>query len=69
METQVECYSGVEYAERPTAFAWQGQRLVVEEVLQRWRAPGYKCFRVRAGGQTFELRYDEHTEEWQIEII
>jgi hypothetical protein len=69
METQVECYSGVEYAERPTAFDWQGQRLAVDEVLQRWRTPGFKCFRVRASEQTFELRYDEHTGDWQIEMI
>ena len=66
METQVECYSGVEYAERPTAFTWQGQRLAVEDVLQRWRAPGFKCFQVRAGGQLFELRYDEHAGGWQV---
>ena len=56
METQVECYSGVEYAERPKAFNWQGQRLAVDEMPLRWREPGYKCFRVLAGGQTFELR-------------
>jgi hypothetical protein len=43
-----------------------GQRLVVEDVLQRWLAPGFKCFQVRAGGQLFELRYDEHAGGWQV---
>jgi hypothetical protein len=66
MVEPVECYSGVEYAERPTAITWQGQRLAVEQVLQRWREPGIKCFRVQAGGQLFELRYAEHTGEWQV---
>ncbi len=43
--------------------------MAVDEVLQRWRVPGFKCFRVRAGEQIFELRYDEHTGDWQIAPI
>ncbi|MFQ5410588.1 MAG: hypothetical protein ACE5FI_19430 [Anaerolineales bacterium] len=33
----VECYSSSEYAERPRAFEWAGQRYRVTSVLGRWR--------------------------------
>ena len=36
----VECHSGYEYAERPVALHWQGQRLEIESVEAEWRIPG-----------------------------
>jgi len=63
----VECYSGVEYAERPTALWWEGQRLEVEAVEAAWRTPEGKRFRVRTrDGQVFELVYFELHDEWSI---
>lgn len=63
----VECHSGYEYAERPTALWWQGQRLEVAEVEERWRIPGGKCFRVRtAEGLVFNLTYVELYDEWRV---
>ena len=67
MTRRVECYSGVEYAERPTAFEWEGRRLEVETVLAQWRTPEGRRFRVRVrDGQTFELTYVKSHDEWQI---
>lgn len=67
MSDLVECHSGYEYAERPLALTWQGQRLEISEVLERWRIPGARCFRVRASdGQIFELFYGELYDEWRI---
>jgi len=67
MPDLVECYSGLEYAERPTALWWKGQRLEVEEVEAQWRISGGKKFRVRtAEGQVFELLYVELYDEWRI---
>jgi hypothetical protein len=69
----VECHSGYAYAERPIAFAWQGQRLIIAEILSQGRTPQAKWFRVStADGQVFELSYVESTvedpseHEWQI---
>jgi hypothetical protein len=69
----VECHSGSAYAERPTALTWQGQRLIITEILSQGRTPQAKWFRVRTEyGQVFELSYgeaaDEHPSEykWQI---
>jgi hypothetical protein len=65
---QVECYSGGEYAERPRAFYWQGARLEVAEVLESWRTPAGKRFRVRVGdGSIFELSYDAAIDAWDID--
>ena len=63
----VECYSGVEYAERPTALWWEGQWLEVEAVEAAWRTPEGKRFRVRTkGGQVFVLVYVEMYDAWSI---
>jgi hypothetical protein len=69
----VECHSGSSYAERPTALTWQGQRLIVAEILSQGHTPQAKWFRVRtADGQVFELVYGVAADkclseqEWQI---
>lgn len=64
----VECRSDTEYAERPVALHWQGERMEIVEVLTRWRTPESKCFRVRTvNGQIFILAYHETTSEWYIQ--
>ncbi len=70
MKDPVECHSGFEYAERPTAILWQGERLEIEEIEDRWRVPGGKGFRVRIkGGRCFELFYGELYDEWRVNEI
>jgi hypothetical protein len=70
MDHQVECHSGYEYGERPTALHWEGARLEVEEILNRWRDPQGKGFRVRTvGGQVFALFYDMLSETWRIDSM
>jgi hypothetical protein len=66
-EELVECHSGYEYAQRPTALRWQGERLEVEAVEAEWRIPGGRRFRVRTrNGLVFELFYGELYDEWRI---
>ncbi len=67
MADWVECHSSSEYAERPRALQWQGQRFEVRQILERWREPGRKCFRVQtADHQIFELYYLEDLDAWLI---
>ena len=67
MNDIVECHSDFEYAEKPVALTWKEQRLEITEVVERWRIPGAKCFRVRTtDGQIFELFYGELYDEWRI---
>jgi hypothetical protein len=70
MPELVECHSGYEYAERPTAVWWQGERLEVAAVEAQWRISGGKKFRVRAvNGQVFELLYVELYDEWRVHLL
>lgn len=67
MEELVECHSGYEYSERPLALWWQGERFLIAQILDQWRIPGGKCFRVRTeDGKIFELFYGELYDEWRI---
>ncbi len=64
---QVKCHSGYEYAQRPVAFSWEGERLDVEEIIASWRHPEGKCFRVQTDSeQVFELCYNENLDIWSI---
>ena len=66
----VECYSGCEYAERPVALRWEGQRLEIEAIEDNWRIPGGHCFRVRVtDGRAFELFYGELYADWRINPV
>jgi hypothetical protein len=66
----VECHSGYEYAERPVALYWEGQRLEIERIVSQWRIPGGRVFRVRTTGeQDFELFYGELYDEWRVNQI
>lgn len=70
MSDPVECHSGYEYAEKPVAIHWQGKRLEISAVLDSWRIPGGKCFRVRTSdNRTFELFYGELYAEWRINEV
>ena len=63
----VECHSGTTYGERPIAFHWEGERLLIVEIEARWRLPDGRKFRVRVEDErTFELRYIEQLDEWRI---
>ena len=67
MSEIVECHSDYEYAERPIALTWKNQRLEIAEIIERWRIPGARCFRVRTvDEQVFELFYGELYDEWRI---
>ena len=70
MSEKVECHSGYDYADRPMAFSWNGQRLEVESILDRWRIPEGKCFRVKTTNQqVFEITYIEINDEWKIQRV
>ncbi len=66
----VECHSGYEYAERPTALWWEGERLEVAMLEATWRISGGKKFRVRTvDGRVFELLYVELYDEWRVHAL
>ena len=69
--TQVTCYSGRIYADRPASFVWLDKRYEVKEMEKEWQEPGEKHFMVRTeDDRRFELCYHEGNDQWSIaEII
>ena len=62
---RVECYSGHEYAERPSAVHWEGVRLQVTEIESSWRTPEGMSFRVRLqDGRACMLAYSALADSW-----
>lgn len=62
---QVACYSGRTYAERPTAFLWEGIEQKVRKIEREWQEPGEKHFRIcTEGDRLFELCYYEDGDWW-----
>jgi hypothetical protein len=65
--TDVECYSGSRYGERPVSFEFIGRRHSVKDVTRTWRSPEGLHFRVTTEEEErFELTYHEGTGEWSI---
>lgn len=70
MPALVECRSNFEYAERPTALVWEGQRLEIDKILEASLTPNGKNFRVHTtDGKIFELVYSHVYDEWCINLI
>lgn len=64
---EVACYAGAQYPERPRSFTWEGERVLVEQVLASSRSPEATRFRVlAAGGRAFELTYRHDLDQWRI---
>jgi hypothetical protein len=70
MANPVECHSGHEYAGRPVALTWAGERFEVETIIAEWRTPESKGFRVQAVGEgIFELVYNQVSDTWEVTVI
>jgi len=70
MGATVECYAGQRYPERPRAFLWEGERVLVAEVERTWRTPVGPVFRVRtAAGRRFTLAYHEAADSWDVQLV
>ncbi|NPA92537.1 MAG: hypothetical protein GXO56_02520 [Chloroflexi bacterium] len=64
---RVWCRAESRYAERPTAFVWQGRRIAVQHILAQWREPSGPVFRVVGNDdRVYVLQYDEALDVWQM---
>ena len=69
-QDRVECYAGYAYPQRPVAFWWQGERLVVTAVRSEARLPDGKRFLVEtAGEQVFEISYHQILDTWIVRDV
>lgn len=67
---EVECYSSTKYGERPTAIVFEQARLEITEIVKSWRNPTGMIFQVKTNNnRTFELIYDEDSDQWSVRSI
>lgn len=65
---RVECYAGYKADERPVRIWLRDKCLDVEQVEDRWYAPGVTFFRVIVtGGDRYLLKHYEAQETWELE--
>jgi hypothetical protein len=74
--TQVQCYSGRSYADRPASFVWQDRQYEVQDIEKEWIEPGQKRFVLIATSKVgeksekrFEICYDERGDSWSLREV
>ncbi len=67
---KVECYAGYKADEKPISFTLDGNKLMVDKIIDQWRGPEFEYFKVLADdGKAYLLRHDEKNGEWALEKV
>ena len=67
---EVAAYSGYKANERPISFILDGQKLGVQNVIDRWYGVEHDYFKVLANdGQVYVLRWHRHVDQWFLEKV
>jgi hypothetical protein len=67
LAVHVSCYAGGRGEEAPRSFSLGPVTVQVEEILDRWRGPRHRYFKVRStAGEPFLLRHDEEADRWEL---
>jgi hypothetical protein len=62
---KVKCHAGYRGEEYPLHFEIGGRELVIEQILEQWREPLGRYFKVRASdGREYLLRQDIRSGDW-----
>ena len=63
----VDCYAGYRGEQTPHRFTLGEQLVEILAVVERWRTPDHRYFRVRtAGDETCTLRQDVTSRGWEL---
>lgn len=67
MTIRVECLAEYGQEQAPVRFYLRDRRVEVDEVIDRWFAPGHRYFKVRADdGGIYMLRHDSGSKSWEL---
>ena len=67
---EVDAYSGYKANERPLSFLYQQEKMVVEEVIDRWYGVESDYFKVRANdGKVYLIKWHRILDVWTLEKI
>ncbi len=62
----VDCYAGHRGDETPHRFTLGEQLFEILAVVDRWRTPDHRYFRVRTADETYTLRQDVTSGGWEL---
>ena len=65
----VECHAGYRGEESPTRFRLGDRAVDILEVVDRWLAPDYRYFKVRAADAIYLLRHDITSDDWELTLF
>jgi len=67
---RVECDAGYQGEQTPRRFFMADKAIEIEEVIDRWLAPEYRYFKVRAGdNDIYILRHDLLAQRWELTLF
>ena len=63
----VDCYAGSRSEETPRRFTFDNQVVEIRTVVEQWRTPDHRYFRVRtAASESYTLRHDVTSAGWEL---
>ncbi len=63
----VDCYAGHRGEETPRRFTVENQHVEIRTVVDQWRTPDHRYFRVRTiAGESYTLRQDGRSGAWEL---
>ena len=69
-KVRVRCYAGYQAEETPRSFSFDDQEIEMTEVVDRWRTPDQRYFKVKGNDRRlYVLRHDIASGEWELTTI
>ncbi len=62
----VDCYAGYRGEQTPRRLTRGDQLVEILAVVERWRTPDHRYFRVKTAGETCTLRQDVTSGGWEL---
>lgn len=66
---EVQCYSGYKANERPISFILDGNKLMVDEIIDQWNTPEYRYFKIVADDGNRYLLKCNFAGEWMLDRV
>ncbi len=70
MDLKVDCYAGYRGEETPRRLLFDGRRVEVVEVIDRWLGTDHRYFKLRGDdGAIYLVRHDETADRWELKLF
>ena len=67
LAVSVDCYAGSRGDETPRRFTFENQLVEIRTIVNQWRTPDHRYFKVRtAASESYTLQQDVTSEAWEL---